>query len=42
MTIDERLDRLTVIVESLADSVVEHSRQIEILKVAVSERPPPQ
>jgi hypothetical protein len=28
MTIDERLDRLTVIVESLAKSVVEHTDQI--------------
>jgi hypothetical protein len=28
MTIDERLDRLTVIVESLAESVVEHTDQI--------------
>jgi hypothetical protein len=31
MTIDERLDRLTGIVESLAASVVEHDDQIEIL-----------
>ncbi len=35
MTIDERLDRLTGIVESLAASVVEHDDQIELLiKVA--------
>jgi hypothetical protein len=35
MTIDERLDRLTGIVESLAASVVEHDDQIEVLiKVA--------
>ena len=35
MTIDERLDRLTGIVESLAASVVEHDSQIEaLIKVA--------
>jgi hypothetical protein len=35
MTIDERLDRLTGIVESLAASVVEHDDQIEsLIKVA--------
>jgi hypothetical protein len=35
VTIDERLDRLTGIVESLATSVVEHDRQIEsLIKVA--------
>jgi hypothetical protein len=35
MTIDERLDRLTGIVESLAASVVEHDDQIEnLVKVA--------
>jgi hypothetical protein len=34
-TIDERLDRLTGIVESLAASVVEHDDQIEgLIKVA--------
>jgi hypothetical protein len=35
MMIDERLDRLTGVVESLAASVVEHDDQIEVLiKVA--------
>jgi peptidoglycan hydrolase CwlO-like protein len=35
MTIDERLDRLTGVVESLAASVVEHDDQIEnLIKVA--------
>lgn len=35
MTIDERLDRLTGIAESLAASVVEHNHQIEdLFKVA--------
>jgi hypothetical protein len=35
VTIDERLDRLTGIVESLAASVVEHDDQIEnLIKVA--------
>ena len=35
MTTDERLDRLTGIVESLAASVVEHDDQIEnLIKVA--------
>jgi archaellum component FlaC len=35
MTIDERLDRLTGIVESLASSVVEHDDQIEgLIKIA--------
>lgn len=35
MTIDERLDRLTGIVESLAVSVVEHDNQIEgLIRVA--------
>ena len=35
MTIDERLERLTGIVESLAASVVEHDDQIEsLVKVA--------
>jgi hypothetical protein len=35
MTIDERLDRLTGVVESLAASVVEHDQQIEnLIKVA--------
>ena len=37
MTIDERLDRLTGIVESLAASVVEHDDQIEML-IKVSEK----
>jgi hypothetical protein len=32
MTIDGRLDRLTGIVESLAESVVEHTDQIEKLR----------
>jgi hypothetical protein len=36
MTIDERLERLTGIVESLAASVVEHDDQIEsLVKVSV-------
>ncbi len=35
MTIDERLERLTGVVESLAASVVEHDDQIEnLIKVA--------
>jgi phage shock protein A len=35
MSIDERLDRLTAVVESLAASVVEHDDQIEgLIKVA--------
>jgi hypothetical protein len=39
MTIDERLDRLTGIVESLAASVVEHKRQIEgLIKVAENQQ----
>ena len=37
MTIDERLDRLTGVVESLAASVAEHSRQIEKLISAAEE-----
>ena len=37
MTIDERLDRLTGIVESLAASVVEHDDQIESL-IEVAEK----
>ena len=37
MTIDERLDRLTGIVESLAASVVEHDDQIEGL-ITVAEK----
>jgi hypothetical protein len=35
MTIDERLERLTGVVESLAASVVEHDDQIEnLIKIA--------
>ena len=37
MTTDERLDRLTGIVESLASTVVTHDNQIEAL-LAISER----
>jgi hypothetical protein len=37
MTIDERLDRLTGVVESLASSVVHHDNQIEGL-IAVAEK----
>jgi uncharacterized protein (DUF3084 family) len=37
MTIDERMDRLTGIVESLAASVVAHDNQIEGL-IAVAEK----
>ncbi len=37
MTIDERLDRLTAVVESLAASVVSHDRQIEAL-ITVAEK----
>jgi hypothetical protein len=35
MTIDERLDRLTGVVESLAASVVHHNSRIEKLNKAV-------
>jgi hypothetical protein len=37
MTIDDRLDRLTGVVETLAASVVEHDDQIEAL-VAVAQK----
>ena len=37
MTIDERMERLTGIVESLAASVVAHDNQLEIL-IAVAEK----
>jgi hypothetical protein len=37
MTIDERMDRLTGIVEALAASAVAHDNQLEIL-IAVAEK----
>jgi hypothetical protein len=37
MTIDERMERLTGIVESLAASVVAHDNQLEIL-ITVAEK----
>jgi len=39
MTIDERLDRLAGIVESLAASVAEHNNQIERLINAAEKHP---
>lgn len=38
MTVDERLDRLTGIVEALAASVVAHDNQIEALVKATETR----
>jgi hypothetical protein len=37
MTVDERMERLTGIVDSLAASVVAHDNQLEIL-IAVAEK----
>jgi hypothetical protein len=37
LTTDERIDRLTGIVESLADTVVAHDRQIGVLLQLVEE-----